>query len=215
MRTWAMGYADILRQIAEWLEQCVAIRLVNPEPPPPDDWPNADRASVGSRIDWETRSSAQFKLDYPTLRSLPRRPSRSGANDPVSTPAQNLERAMVVKRIVMNIAASQVDTARSFYGDILGLDVVMDLGWIITFASRSVGAVPQISIASEGGSGTPVPDVSIEVDDLDEVLERAEAGGLSIEYGPVQEPWGVTRCYVRDPFGRLINILEHTSSNAD
>jgi catechol 2,3-dioxygenase-like lactoylglutathione lyase family enzyme len=122
---------------------------------------------------------------------------------------------MVVKRIVTNIAASQVAAARSFYSDILGLDVVMDLGWIITFAARGVCAVPQISVASEGGSGTPVPDVSIEVDDLDEFLKRAEAGGLSIEYGPTREPWGVTRCHVRDPFGRLINILEHTSSNAD
>ena len=86
---------------------------------------------------------------------------------------------MVVKRIVMNIAASQVDTARSFYTDILGLDVVMDLGWIITFVARSASAAPQISVASEGGSGTPVPDVSIEVDDLEEVLKRAEVASRS------------------------------------
>jgi hypothetical protein len=37
-RDWAMGYADIPLQIAGWLEQCVAIRLANPEPPPPEDW---------------------------------------------------------------------------------------------------------------------------------------------------------------------------------
>jgi hypothetical protein len=33
--------------------------------------------------------------------------------------------------------------------------------------------------------------------------------GLPIEYGPIREPWGVTRFYVRDPFGRLVNILSH------
>jgi catechol 2,3-dioxygenase-like lactoylglutathione lyase family enzyme len=66
-------------------------------------------------------------------------------------------------------------------------------------------------IATEGGSGTPVPDVSIEVDNLDEVHQRVLAAGSSIEYGPTREPWGVRRFYVRDPFGRLLNILTHQS----
>lgn len=34
-------------------------------------------------------------------------------------------------------------------------------------------------------------------------------GHEPIEYGSVIEPWGVRRFYVRDPFGRLINILAH------
>jgi catechol 2,3-dioxygenase-like lactoylglutathione lyase family enzyme len=68
---------------------------------------------------------------------------------------------------------------------------------------------PQVSVASEGGSGTAVPNLSVEVDDLEEALRRAKAAGLAIEYGPVTEPWGVRRFYVRDPFGRLVNILAH------
>ena len=116
---------------------------------------------------------------------------------------------MAVKRIVSNIASAQVDAARAFYGDVLGLQVVMDLGWILTFAAEGASTAPQISIASEGGSGTAVPDVSIEVDNLDEVYQRALAADLSVEYGPTQEPWGVRRFYVRDPFGRLVNILAH------
>lgn len=55
------------------------------------------------------------------------------------------------------------------------------------------------------------PDLSIEVDNLDEVHRRAVAGGFAIEYGPAVEPWGVRRFYVRDPFGRLVNILAHTT----
>ena len=96
-----------------------------------------------------------------------------------------------------------------FTHDILGLAVVMDQGWIATFAALSQMA-PQLSVASEGGSGTPVPDLSIEVDDLDEALRRMERAGVSVEYGPATEPWGVRRFYVRDPFGRLVNILAHT-----
>jgi hypothetical protein len=30
-----------------------------------------------------------------------------------------------------------------------------------------------------------------------------------LEYGPVREPWQVRRFYVRDPLGRLVNILVH------
>ena len=70
---------------------------------------------------------------------------------------------MKVKRIVMNFAAEEVSKARGFYADVLGLNVAMDLGWIITFDSPERMA-PQISVAQEGGSNTPVPDVSIEVD---------------------------------------------------
>jgi len=84
----------------------------------------------------------------------------------------------------------------------------MDHGWIVTFASPAQMA-PQVSVATEGGSGTPVPDISIEVDDLDEVERRVREAGLVIEYGPTSEPWGVRRFYVRDPLGRLINILRH------
>jgi catechol 2,3-dioxygenase-like lactoylglutathione lyase family enzyme len=115
---------------------------------------------------------------------------------------------MAVKRIVANVAADQIDAAKAFYGDALGMTVVMDLGWIITFAADGCVA-PQISVATEGGSGTPVPDISIEVDDLAEVHHRMQAAGFNIEYGPVTEPWGVTRFYVRDPFGRSVNILKH------
>jgi len=115
---------------------------------------------------------------------------------------------MAVIRIVANVASSHMEAAKRFYGDILGMEVVMDLGWIVTLAGQG-SAAPQISIATEGGSGTPLPDLSIEVDDLDEIYKRLLAEGLAIEYGPASEPWGVTRFYVRDPFGRLLNILAH------
>jgi catechol 2,3-dioxygenase-like lactoylglutathione lyase family enzyme len=67
----------------------------------------------------------------------------------------------------------------------------------------------QLSVMSEGGSGTAVPDMSIEVDDVDEALTRVRRAGIAVEYGPANEPWGVRRFYVRDPFGKLINILQH------
>ena len=116
---------------------------------------------------------------------------------------------MKVTRIVRNIESQDVARAQGFYGDILGLDLMMDLGWIRTYGSKEMMPV-QISVLSEGGSGTPVPEVSIEVDDLEEALRRMCAAKVPIEYGPADEPWGVRRFYVRDPFGQLVNILTHT-----
>ena len=113
-----------------------------------------------------------------------------------------------VKRIVSNVATSDVDKASAFYKDILGLKVVMDLGWIRTYGLSSKMTI-QMSVMSEGGSGTAVPDVSIEVDNVEEALMRVRKAGIAIEYGPATEAWGVRRFYVRDPFGKLINILQH------
>jgi len=115
---------------------------------------------------------------------------------------------MNVKCIVANIATAAPSAVDGFYRDLLGLELVMDHGWIRTYASPERMMV-QVSFASEGGSGTPVPDLSIEVDDLDEALRRVQAHQVPVEYGPVQEPWGVRRFHVRDPLGRLVNILQH------
>lgn len=117
---------------------------------------------------------------------------------------------MTVKRIVTNVAAKDVAAARVFYCDFLGLEVLMDQGWITTFGSDHRAPV-QISVAREGGSGTEVPDISIEVDDLEEIYDRARAAGLEIAYPLTDEPWGVRRFYLRDPFGKLINILAHAN----
>ena len=115
---------------------------------------------------------------------------------------------MKVRRIVTNIDSKELEKAEAFYGDFLGLDMLMDHGWIKTFGSSEKMTV-QVSIASEGGSGTPVPDMSIEVDDLPSAIQKAEDLGIPVEYGPATEPWGVRRFYVRDPFGKLINVVQH------
>ena len=115
---------------------------------------------------------------------------------------------MSVKRIVANIYAADPSAAKAFYEDIFGLDILMDQGWIVTYGS-SAETRPQLSVMWEGGSGAPVPDLSIEVDDFETVLEKVRTSGLAIEYGPVDEPWGVRRFFVRDPFGKLLNVLCH------
>jgi catechol 2,3-dioxygenase-like lactoylglutathione lyase family enzyme len=115
---------------------------------------------------------------------------------------------MKVRRIVANIPASDVAAARRFYQDCLGLEPLMDHGWIVTYGNAELAGV-QISIASQGGSNTQTPDLSIEVDDVNEAFQRLHEAGFAVLYGPVDEPWGVRRFYVRDPFGKTVNILSH------
>lgn len=115
---------------------------------------------------------------------------------------------MKIKRIITNIEAANPEKADEFYAKIFGLEVLMDHGWIRTYGSNSSMGI-QIGIASECGSGTPVPNVSIEVDDLEAALDRVNSVNIPIEYGPKSEPWVIRRFYIRDPFGRLINVMQH------
>ena len=113
---------------------------------------------------------------------------------------------MRVLRVVPDLAAEDPAAARAFYEGALGMTATMDMGWIVTFGEAGG---PQGSVMSEGGSGAPVPAVSIEVDDLDEALRRVRESGAAVEYGPATEPWGVRRFFARDPAGRLVNVLSH------
>ncbi|WP_420861416.1 VOC family protein [Algirhabdus cladophorae] len=115
---------------------------------------------------------------------------------------------MAIKRIVLDIATDRVAEVQVFYADLFELDTAMDQGWIVTMATGGSGPV-QVSIASEGGSGAPVPNASIEVDNLDEVYAKAQSLGCPIVLPLTAEPWGVRRFFLEDPAGTVLNIMAH------
>ncbi|MEE9434237.1 MAG: VOC family protein [Sphingorhabdus sp.] len=115
---------------------------------------------------------------------------------------------MTVLRIVADFQADDPQTESRFYRELLDLDVVMDQAFIVTLASGETMA-PQMSLMTEGGSGAPVPAMSIEVDNIDAVYERAKRLNMEIVYTLTEEPWGVRRFFARDPAGRIINLLQH------
>jgi uncharacterized glyoxalase superfamily protein PhnB len=53
------------------------------------------------------------------------------------------------------------------------------------------------------------PDISIEVDDVDQVHARAVAAGADVVYPLTDEEWGLRRFFVRDPNGAVINVTQH------
>lgn len=119
---------------------------------------------------------------------------------------------MSVRRIVTNLQAEDPAAVADFYREIFDLEAVMDMGWIITLAGKSDAPV-QISFASHGGSGTDIPPLSIEVDDVDAIYERAKAKNCPIVHELTDEPWGVRRFFLRDPLGNVVNVLSHGKSD--
>ena len=115
-----------------------------------------------------------------------------------------------VRRIVPNLATDDIATARSFYTSLLGLNVAMDLEWVATLSSPNEPAAQLNLIAVEREQPAPVPDMSIEVADVDAVHASAVASGHEVVYPVTDEPWGVRRFFVRDPDGRVVNVLSHT-----
>ncbi|MFD0021563.1 VOC family protein [Streptomyces sp. NPDC058382] len=124
---------------------------------------------------------------------------------------------MSVRRIVPNIAvgagkdpeaeAGALRANAAFY-QLLGFEEVMNLGWITTLASPSEPTA-QVSIMTADRTGPVTPDMSVEVTDVDAVHAALVREGAEIVYGPRDEEWGVRRFFVRDPNGRVVNVLSH------
>ena len=115
---------------------------------------------------------------------------------------------MSIRRVVPDIKSKHLDESRAFYVDFLGLQVAMDMGSIVTFVSPS-NPTAQLSVMLDDGAATLLPDVSVEVEDVDEVHARAVERRLEIVYPLTDEPWGVRRFFVVDPNGTILNVMSH------
>ncbi|MCX5409271.1 VOC family protein [Streptomyces sp. NBC_00335] len=114
---------------------------------------------------------------------------------------------MAVRRVVPNIRSEAAEESREFYG-LLGFEEVMNHGWIMTLASPSSPAA-QISVMTSDKTAPVAPDMSIEVDDVDAAYAVMRESGAEIVYPLQDEEWGVRRFFVRDPSGRVVNVLGH------
>lgn len=99
------------------------------------------------------------------------------------------------------------DGNTAFYG-MLGFEVVMDHGWIMTLASPSAPTA-QISFMTRDQTAPVPPDLSVEVDDVDAAYAAVLASGAEIVHPLQDEEWGVRRFFVRDPNGLVVNVLAH------
>lgn len=99
--------------------------------------------------------------------------------------------------------------AATFYTRVLGMTIVMDLGWIVTLADPARPEA-QLSLMTHDASADVVPVASIEVDDVDVAYQAAYAAARAeIVHEQTDEPWGVRRFFVHDPAGHVVNMLSH------
>ena len=98
---------------------------------------------------------------------------------------------MAVTRIVANLAAPNPVALAMFYKEVFELELLFDMGWI-AFLSRDTTQKIELHTASEGGSGTELPVISIGVEDLDAVETAVRAAGAALVYGPVKRELGTS-----------------------
>lgn len=125
------------------------------------------------------------------------------------------------------LSHSDPDESLAFYRDILGFEVRNDVGhgtmrWV------TVGPVDQPDVSLVLDPPGVSPDVTEEerrtvremmakgayamiilaTKDLDGTFERLQASNVEIVQEPVEQPYGVRDCAIRDPAGNMIRIQE-------
>lgn len=113
---------------------------------------------------------------------------------------------MDLLRAVPILTVPDVDAAVQEYSDLLGLDVLMNLGWVATLGT-SGGA--HFSVMDIDQSAPCNPQLSVEVSDVDHAYQQALSGGAEIVHPLQDEEWGVRRFFLRTRTGHVVNILSH------
>jgi catechol 2,3-dioxygenase-like lactoylglutathione lyase family enzyme len=115
---------------------------------------------------------------------------------------------VTITRAVPNIRSNRPVETRDFFVRVLGFEVAMDLGWVVTVVSP---ANPSAQVTIVGNDDMAAPGISVEVPDVDTVHAKAVEQGLEIAYSLRDEEWGVRRFMLREPGGTIVNILSHRS----
>jgi catechol 2,3-dioxygenase-like lactoylglutathione lyase family enzyme len=115
---------------------------------------------------------------------------------------------VTIARAVPNIRSDRPAETRDFFTELLGFDLAMDLGWVVTLASPTN---PQVQVTIISNEDPAAPGISIEVDDVDAIHARAAERGLEVTYPLRDEEWGVRRFMLREPSGTTVNVVSHRS----
>jgi catechol 2,3-dioxygenase-like lactoylglutathione lyase family enzyme len=114
---------------------------------------------------------------------------------------------MAVRRIMPYHESSDLEATRAFYAGVLGLEEGEFGGGYIGF-----GSGPAQVLFAPPGVKPVLPDMGVDVgsrEAVDAAHAAAVRAGHDVIYGPVDEPWGVHRFFVRDPQGVVISVLAH------
>jgi predicted enzyme related to lactoylglutathione lyase len=110
--------------------------------------------------------------------------------------------------ITANLRVADVNAAKSFYADYLGLSTEeFNMGWVARYTSPQTKA--NLQLVTRDASAPEDSVISVHTDDVDGAYEEAQRLGYEIVHPITTEPWGVRRFFVRAPDGNVINIVNH------
>lgn len=114
---------------------------------------------------------------------------------------------MAVTRIVPDITSKDIPRSTGFYR-LLGLEERMNLGWTVILGPSGNPDV-QLLLMERDESAPMNPDISIGVEDVDAAHEKMVIAGAEIVHSLRDESWGVRRFFVRDPNGKIVNVVQN------
>lgn len=115
---------------------------------------------------------------------------------------------MRTKRVIANLRVADVDEAKNFYIDFVGLRVEeFNLGWVGRYTSPDTGA--HLQLVTHDATAPEDSVISIHTDDVDDAFAEVQGRGYEIVHPITTEPWGVRRFFVRAPDGNVLNIVRH------
>jgi predicted enzyme related to lactoylglutathione lyase len=115
---------------------------------------------------------------------------------------------MQATKIFTNLRVADIDAAKSFYADYLGLtNEEFNMGWVARLTSADRGAVVQLVTRDATAAEDSV--ISVRTDDIDSAYTEAQELGYEIVHPLTAEAWGLRRFFVRAPDGNIINITNH------
>ncbi|MGI8761881.1 MAG: glyoxalase superfamily protein [Jatrophihabitantaceae bacterium] len=115
---------------------------------------------------------------------------------------------MRANRITPNLRVADIDAAKGFYTDFLGLSTEeFNLGWVARYTCPDTGV--NVQLVTRDASAPEDSVISVHTDDVDAAYDQAQRLGYEIVHPLATESWGVRRFFVRAPDGNVINIVGH------
>ena len=115
---------------------------------------------------------------------------------------------MRVHRIMTNLKVPDVEQAKGFYTDFLGLTVEdFNLGWVARYVSPDTGA--RVQLVTRDATSPVDSVISVHTHDVERAYAEAQRLGYEIVHPITTEPWGVHRFLVRAPDGNVVNMVMH------
>jgi predicted enzyme related to lactoylglutathione lyase len=115
---------------------------------------------------------------------------------------------MHTTRIFPNLRVADIEAAKGFYSDYLGLsNEEFNMGWVARYSA--LDAEVSVQLVTRDLTAAEDSVISVCTDDIDGAYAEARELGYDIVHPLCTEAWGLRRFHVRAPDGNVINVVSH------